>query len=444
MRRFLAVLALGCAAACSPPPPSGADGGDDGGGAVDGGHEQQAPYAFYGLTGAGDFLPLDLAIAEDGRVGVAYFVNVGKPMGANDIDYEIRYQEWKDGQLSEPETVHTVQRLLDVSLTFAPNGQPAIGYLGGDAVTPVGVSQYWLQSDAAVAWREPNGTWTEEIVAQHSADAAGSKPDGDIGFLVGLGTQLVSAGGKTFVAWRDCHFGQNTSDWSGSELEFASGGRNAWQPSVVVSGWDGKQGYGGHLDMVIADGEPAIVSDSVYGGADSAGQNLYFSRRKKDGTWAPIVAPTNKPIGDTQSGPSLAYDPVLGFAIAVVDRTEDALYFTRSQPKDDGKAGTWSELTPVYQSGSGGWYPSLSINPITHEPSIAYYVCSKAPGANEGSCVEEDDELRISERIAGIWRTQQVDPAGGWHPKLAHFANGKRVLAYRDPRSGAIKLAVEK
>ena len=88
------------------------------------------------------------------------------------------------------------------------------------------------------------------------------------------------------------------------------------------------------------------------------------------------VARVTDSIANTQTGPSLAYDPTLGFAIAIVDKGQDALYFTRSV--NDGK--TWSEKDPVYQSGSGGWYPSLSINPDSHDPSIAFYICARAGG----------------------------------------------------------------
>lgn len=382
---------------------------------------------------------MDMAVAPDGRVGIAYFVDLGLPMGANENDYELRYQEWNAGAISEAEKVRVVQRVFGVSLAFLANGQPAVGYLGGDGVTLMGVSEFWHQSDAAISWRSANGTWTEEIVAKHSADAVGSQPANDVGYLVGLSTTIASGGGETFVAWRDSHNGQNTTDWSGSELEFAEGGMGAWTPSVVISGWNDKQGWGGHLDMVVAEGRPAIASDSVFGGPDSAGQNVYFSRRRMDGTWAPVVTVIPM-VGDTQSGASLAYDATHGFGIAACDRTQDALYFSRSQ--NDGA--TWSEPTPVYQAGTGGWYPSLSINPLTHEPSVAFYICSKAAGANEGSCIAGDDELRIAERIGGIWRPHTVDVTGGWHPKLAHFADGRRVVVYRHPTSGAVNLAVEK
>jgi hypothetical protein len=104
----------------------------------------------------------------------------------------------------------------------------------------------------------------------------------------------------------------------------------------------------------------------------------------------------------------------------------------------------WLAPDPVYQAGSGGWYPSLAIDPKTHDPSIAFYICSPSAGVNEGGCSPNDDELRVSTRVEGNWREVLVDSEGGWSPKLAFLSTGQRVIAYRAPANGALKLAVER
>jgi hypothetical protein len=79
-----------------------------------------------------------------------------------------------------------------------------------------------------------------------------------------------------------------------------------------------------------------------------------------------------------------------------------------------------------------------------HEPLIAYHVCSLTGGATPGSCKPEVDELRVTQRILGQWRGETVDSEGGMSIRLGVLPSGKRVVAYRDPRSGAVKLAVER
>jgi hypothetical protein len=421
---------------------NGADGGINP--KQDGGQVTVPAYDVVELAPATALEPFSMQLGPLGQVGVAYFHSLGERAdagivdGGHIIDFEVRYLEWNDGQLSAPERVQTVQRVYGVSLGFQPSGQPAVAYLGGDGLDTTGQSPFWFQSDAALSRRQAGGTWTEEIVARMGDEAIAGNPVSDRGFVVGLSPALGFSGGTTFLAWRDAHDGQfPQQDWNGSDLEVAVGSLGSWQKTVVMAGGDDKQAYGGHIRMVVADGQPALVSDQMFNTGTGTGQNLLFNRRGSDGTWS-RVRPVNS-VGNTQSGPWLAHDPVVGFGIAYIDRTEDALYFLTSQ-----EGSTWTLPDPVFQTGSGGWYPSLSFHPSTHEPSIAFYVCSRVAGAAEGSCPTADDELRVSERIGPNWREHRVDPEGAWRPQLAHRPDGRRVIVYRHPSTGALKLAVER
>lgn len=106
----------------------------------------------------------------------------------------------------------------------------------------------------------------------------------------------------------------------------------------------------------------------------------------------------------------------------------------------------WSSPDPVFGSGSGGWYPSLAWDPTYHEPAIAFYYCDSRVGQNEGTCPTGEDKLVITQRnsSAGNWREEDVDLEGGIQIQLGFFTTGKRWVAYRDPRSGAVKVATEK
>ena len=153
--------------------------------------------------------------------------------------------------------------------------------------------------------------------------------------------------------------------------------------------------------------------------------------------WTPGA--TVQSISNTQSGPSLAWDATLGFGIAVVERSQSALTYTSST-----EGTTWTSPDPVFQSGTGGWYPSLAVDPVNHEPAIAFSVCSPRAGQSEGSCQPAEDELRVAQRIGDTWRQTLVDPEGGFLPRLGFLSTGKRVVAYRHPTTGILTLAVER
>lgn len=383
---------------------------------------------------------LAMAVGPGDRVGVAYFASLsgGRDAGLADggiefaRDFEVRYVEWNGGQPSAPEPVRTVQRVYGVSVAFQGSGEPAVAYLGGGADQ----SAYWFQSDAVVSFRS-GGTWTERLVAARGNEVSCGNPVSDRGFLVGLFPALVFDGAKGYLAYRDTHDGQfPQQDWNGSDLELAEGGPTSWTKACLQAGGNDKRAYGGHTVMVMADGQPALVHDRIVGAADGPGQDAIFLKRKSDGTW---TTPVSIGIASTQSGPSLAWDSVAGFGIAVVERAENALKFTSSQDGVD-----WTVLDPVYQSGTGGWYPSLAFDPVHHEPAIAFYSCSPRSGQSEGSCLSSEDELRVTQRIGGDWRETVVDSEGGYLPKLGFLSTGKKVVAYRLPGTGAVRLAVER
>jgi len=410
----------------------------DGGVKPDGGSNANSPYSRFTLEGtANELQPLALAVGPGDVVGVAYFFRLPSSQ-----DYEIRYLQVSGGQVSSPEKVATVQRVSGVSVAFDSNGRPAVAYLGGGSDDSV----LWLQSDLAVSYRMGTNQWTQSIAVTRGDQALAGNAVSDRGFLVGLNPAIVFNGTQAFVAYRDGHDGQfPQQDWNGSDLEVAIGGPASWTARVVQAGGDDKLAYGGHISMVMANGQPALVHDQVYGSPDGTGQNVLFQRRRADGTWTAKYQV--QAVANTQRGASLAWDPVLGYGIAVVDRNDSKLTFSECRGNTASQctvAADWLAPDPVFQAGSGGWYPSLAIDPKTHDPSIAFYICSASPGANEGGCSPNEDELRVATRIEGNWREVLVDSEGGWSPKLAFLSTGQRVIAYRAPANGALMLAVER
>jgi hypothetical protein len=75
---------------------------------------------------------------------------------------------------------------------------------------------------------------------------------------------------------------------------------------------------------------------------------------------------------------------------------------------------------------------------------IAYHVCSVRPGVSQlFSCPSGEDELQLSYRTGGYWYPITVDTAGGLQPQMFYLSTGKRVIVYKDPRSGTVRISVE-
>ncbi|MFY2556506.1 hypothetical protein ACN469_02585 [Corallococcus terminator] len=442
-------LALGCGKDSNPDNPDG--GRPDGGpGPSDSGFTRLEVDA-----DPSEFNPISniaMAIGPEDRIGMAYFVNNGTMTGSV-VNYDLRYREFNAGVLGPVEKIVTVQRVYGVSLAFGPDGQPAVTYLGGDRDD----STFWLQSDLAVSYRSSAGTWTQRVVATRSNAAPISNPLSDVGFLTGLNPSMVFVGSQALVAYRDGHNGNfGRQDWESADLELASGGPTSWTFRMLASSGDTKAGYGGHIGLIMAGAQPAVVHDQVKEGAQATGAGLVFQRRNADGAaWtAPVQVATAESLGNTQLGPSMAFDSVEGFGIAVQNRGSsrgDVLqYYDCPSPNTTSCAttGEWSTPDPVFGRGTGGWYPSLAFDSANHEPHIAHYVCSSETGRNDTSCNPNEDQLIISARIAGNWRETVVDTNGGWSPKLGFLSTGKRVVLYRIPvaaltKKGVLTLAVE-
>ncbi|MCP3105049.1 hypothetical protein LZ198_39905 [Myxococcus sp. K15C18031901] len=438
------VLALGCGKD-SPPTNPGADGGSDGG------SEEQTPFTKLEVDAdPSEFNPISniaMAVGPNDRIGMVYFVNNGTMTGSV-ANYDLRYREFDGGTLGPVEKIVTVQRVYGVSLAFGPDGQPAVAYLGGGRDD----STFWLQSDLAVSYRNANGTWTERIVATRSNAALTNNPLSDAGFLVGLNPSIIFSGNQALVAYRDGHNGNfGRQDWESADLELAIGGPTAWTFNMVAPSGDTKEGFGGHISLIQAGAQPAVVHDRAFESAQATGADVVFQRRNANGTtWS---APTKvQVLANGQLGPSMAYDAEAGFGIAVLSKSDDKLTYIECADRSATSctaAADWTSPDPVYHHGTGGWYPSLAFDPVNHDPSIAYYICAEAAGRNDTSCNPNEDKLVVATRIGGIWRETLVDANGGWSPKLAYLSSGKRVVLYRTPvvsptKKGVLHLAVER
>ncbi|MGO9831059.1 MAG: hypothetical protein ACLPJH_13050 [Myxococcaceae bacterium] len=422
------------------------------------------------------------------------------------VNLDILYVEWANGQVVlGPERVTgtgvgsaslpvTAQDFVGVTLDYQPNGQPAVAYVGWAASLPqynfdatgapppdggTGSNQaYWFQHNAVVSYRNLNssgspGIWTQETAANNSDQAAASSPecasDGScsMGTIVGLYPALYLNNTETILAFRDVHFGSSTGtgDFDNSNLDLAFGGPTSWQytglawgkPGILLpSGCVGqtRTPWGNHNKFIHgANNTPALISDIGGNEYNTPGTNVIFFEQLATGGWncpvSLLKVGVDPPNMQTQTGPYMAYDGQgQGYAIAVSDLSgSGAAYYKNCLPGADcTQVVNWTVFQTVFQSGTGGYFASVALNPDTHDPWVAYYFCSATSGYNEFSCPPSERSLQVATSNPTVqqWNAQTVDTQGAWQTQMLYLTNPTRlVIGYRDPTTGAMKLAVE-
>lgn len=444
MRRLLALVVVGCSCSQMTMGADGGSGGGRGGGAAGGGGAGGFALIELDATARGQY-PLAMAVdPADERVVVAYFTPRSSQTVAGVDDLNLNVVEWRAGVVTPPQTLRFMQRTAGVAVALHPTTkEPTVAYLGGpDRLLPNAPSVFWFQHDAALATRS-NGAWAE-VAARTEGDICTNAGAPLNGSIVGLWPALrFDAQGRVVFVWRDVRFAQNTTDYTGSDLESVEGPLTMLTPRCVFEGFNTKPGIGARLMMVAGPAdETVLVYDQNVRGGDTVGQDVVMQRRTATGWTPPTVVLSS---GDTQTGPQVAWDATLGYAVAVVRGS--ILAYRRSAD-----AVTWENEEQVVSEGSGGWYPSLAVDPLSHEPSLAYYACSRSSGVAITDCQTSQDALRLVSRGGGRWQTPvTVDEEGGANPRLGFFADGRRVIAYRvantvdgAARAGVLKLAVER
>ncbi len=474
MLAFLASLA----ALCSCSGGGGATGGTNGssgGGSTSGGSGGGAAFSIVTLDATPDAGTLlnDLAIAvgPNDTVGVAYLQDAHFTDGGFET-YDVRYVSWSNGQASQPVEIALAQNLYGISVAFDSSGNPNVAYLGGQPYGGSGsnASNSWLQSAAVVATAS-GGSFTTQIVDDGTNNPngptymgtpancvspcnVGPGPNGanacvctspyqdNLAAVVGLYSAIgFDSKGTMYDYFRNVGFGEfDTSPVGNASASRIDGRYGTASPYTLEWAYLGDtweylnqsvKGLGGHLKLVMANDQPALITDEfgASGGAQSGGQNADFLMRLGANNWSlPVRALT---LGDSQTGPSLAWHAGYGFAAVGYDQSSSVnrLYFTSSQ---DGV--TWpspDKATDVF-AGAGGWFPSVAIDPVRLEPAIADFYCSDQPVAPSlQSCPASQRSVEVRELQGSGWgQPQTVDPAGGYLPKIAYLSTGKRVIAY--------------
>lgn len=440
----LSLVAVMFLLAC-PAPPVSDDGGRGGGRAGGTGGGTAGGFTIVELDPAArGLLPMAMTVdAADDRVVVAYFTPRGTQTVQGVDDLNLNVVEWKSGVVSPIQTVRFVQRTAGLSVALHPvTKEPTVAFLGGpDRFLPNGPSVFWFQHDASLATRA-GSTWTE-VAAATLGDICAPVGSPMGASIVGLWPALrFEATGRAVFAWRDIHFAQNTTDYTGSDLESMEGPLGAMTPRCVFAGFDTKPGRGARLMMTAGpNDETVLVYDQNVKTADGVGADVVLQRRTSTGWSAPQVVLVSP---DTMTGPQVGWDAVEGYAVAAI--RDSVLTYRRSS---DGA--TWDAEETVVSSGSGGWYPSLAMDLVNHEPSIAFYDCSTTSNVPVTGCQTSQDALKLTRKGGGRWQTPITVDAEGGVPRLGLLSNGRRVIAYRvantmddASRTGVLKLAIER
>jgi len=379
------------------------------------------------------------------RVVVAYFTPRG---GAQTVtghdDFNLNVVEWREnGGVTAPQTLRFMQRTPGVAVAIHPTTkEPTVAFLGGPDRFVVGQSIFWFQNDASLATRA-NGAWTE-VAARTVGDVCAPPGSPAMPPIVGLFPALrFDAQGRLIFAYRDIQFAANVTDYTGSDIEAMVGPLNALMPSCVFAGFDTKPGRGARLMMVAGRNDETVLAyDQNVITPEGNGRDVVVQRFNGTTWTSPAIVLASQ---NTQTGPQVAYDSMEGYAVATI-RDSDLVY------RRSADAVTWGSEESVVNSGSGGWYPSLAFNPMTHEPNVAFYDCSRSSNVLQQNCPSNQDALRVTFKGGGRWQTPTtVDEEGGWAPKLGFFADGRRVIVYRvsdnedhSARVGVLKLAIER
>ena len=296
--------------------------------------------------------------------------------------------------------------------------------LGGDD----GAQTYWFQSDAAVHYRQSNGTWQQQIAVDHRRGAVGNGIGiNDNGFLVGLWPALAFDGTKAWLAYRDCHNGQSPIAGlglvgSGDRLRRTGppGPTEKGAPRSDAS--SERLGYGGHIQMVLVIGMPSLITDSIFGSPDGYGKDIYFTKRAANGTCKPLLRPRYADREQSARWVTLAYDTSFGYGMAVLDPRETTTFTLRTTAARPGASPTTS-----FRKGTAAGIPRWRSTRSTTTRRSPYTFARVPPGSQRS-----DSARRVRTRCGSatlisrkLEATKAMTQEGGTHLKLGLPSSGK-------------------
>jgi hypothetical protein len=320
-----------------------------------------------------------------------------------------------------------------VGIALDKAGEPVLAYTGGPSgsyrcgasdMLIAGVSGGKLGTPRTLATGSESTGMPADQAAECIQNVCGL---GDAtGFWPSIALDPVS--GTLGVAFRDMHFGRDTTDYASSDVEFARG------DGYAVYTVDVSRGGGSYNRVAFS---PAGKAAVVHYAAEGRTQPAVWLDRETDQGWQSLqlAGSIREEIGFGISAQGL-------WALAYFDASTKLLMYRESS---DGA--TWSVAENIDNDGLTGYYPSLAFDD-QGSPAVAYYRCADN-GAKSDTCDPTQDGLFLARRRSGIWKTQVVrgdpDIYDGLYAALA-FVAGKAVIAFQsmyfDPLTDSSKVAL--
>lgn len=355
------------------------------------------------------------AAACGGKIGVAYYRNVGKvnvlcpPSGVQTKPtnkmrpaQDVYYVEFDGNSWSTPVRVdQTIGPPFGLSIAFDKACKTVhIGYTGGEVN-----GQECSASNAMVASSSDGKTF--------ATAAKATAGDGDtVGHWTSVG---VDSSGAVHVAHRDVQYGYYTQDGNKkADLVYDS--------TKVTTGDAENRGAGLYARLIFdSKGDPMVLHYNGTEISSHGGLQLITS------TGGSLDAKGKQLVqGSVGELPDIATDGKGRFGVVYYSPKEQALQYMESSDLK-----TWSESKVDLALTRNGEYSSLAFDGYGN-PGIAYYRCSDY---GKSSCQASKDALMFAYRNKGVWKTYEVDTGDsqycGTYAALAFTRDNEPVIAYK-------------
>ncbi|MEM1414337.1 MAG: hypothetical protein AAGH15_05535 [Myxococcota bacterium] len=257
--------------------------GDDGG--------TNALYALEQTNEANAGEQLAMTVGPDGRPVLAYYDSLGDVTGTcgegDDVRFTLHVNRQTRGGWVEEDVADVLSLVLPRGLDIGVvDGEIAVAGISGELFINA-MNTYCSAHDVALYTPDGAGGWDLETLVEDSGEAPFDGPGANEGFVVGLFPALATSASRSFIAYRDIHFGGiQSDDERRADLEaiFLDG------PAVAV---DGGRGAGRFMDAAFdaeGNGLIAYVNDFDFDPASGmSSRGTHVAREGGDGSWETVL-----------------------------------------------------------------------------------------------------------------------------------------------------------
>ncbi|MEO0321600.1 MAG: hypothetical protein AAF447_01450 [Myxococcota bacterium] len=351
---------------------------------------------------------LAMTLGPSGQPAVAYYDSLGEVTGTcgegDDVRFTLHVAERQGRSWVEEDVAEVLSLVLPRGLDLGVlDGELAVAGISGELFVNA-MNTYCSAHDVALYTPDGAGGWGFETLVEDSGEAPFDGPGANEGFVVGLFPALATNGTRTFIAYRDIHFGGiQSDDERRADLEAVFLGEGA----VAV---DGGRGAGRFMDAAFdGDDRPlvAYVNDFNFNPASGmSSRGTHAARENTDGSWDTVL------LGEDDTappGPSLwvGDDDVVRVAWQDPEGGK-VVVATLTDPERFDELAGWS----FERVGAPGLQDGEAPSGVTAGgfTAIAYRRCGDA-GAT--SCRAADDALVLAWRPSGggadDWSYEVID-----------------------------------